>query len=178
MASFETFLWWIFIIFTLICGGFCIEAHYRYKNKNGIDNEYKFSNKYKYFGQPVYDKQNKIHGYELLLREYNQHTNKWQLPRNVVDFPLSKIVSTIQEINPQLKDITNLSLNMTVSQITDFRAEYFFTWVLGTTNIKQLVIELDTNDIRRANIFKRKEILHMFKKLQHPQIKITRWIIE
>ena len=43
MASFENFLWWIFIIFTLICGGFCIEAHYRYKNKNGIDNEYKFS---------------------------------------------------------------------------------------------------------------------------------------
>ena len=72
-----------------------------------------------------------------------------------MDFPLSKIVSTIQEINPQLKDIANLSLNMTVSQITDFRAEYFFTWVLGTTNIKQLVIELDANDIRRANIFKR-----------------------
>ena len=37
MASFENFLWWIFIIFTLICGGFCIEAHYRYKNKNGIE---------------------------------------------------------------------------------------------------------------------------------------------
>ena len=54
MASFENFLWWIFIIFTLICGGFCIEAHYRYKNKNGIDNEYKFSNKYKYFGQVDY----------------------------------------------------------------------------------------------------------------------------
>lgn len=50
---------------------------------------------------------------------------------------------------------------MTVSQITDFRAEYFFTLVLGTTNIKQLVIELDANDIKRANIFKRKEILHM-----------------
>lgn len=173
MASFENFLWWIFIIFTLICGGFCIEAHYRYKNKNGIDNEHKFSNKYKYFGQPVYDKQNKIHGYELLLREYNQHTDKWQLPRNVVDFPLSKIVSTIQEINPQLKDIANLSLNMTVSQITDFRAEYFFTWVLGTTNIKQLVIELDANDIKRANIFKRKEILHILRKLKQLQIKVT-----
>ena len=93
-----------------------------------------------------------------MLREYNQHTNKWQLPRNVVDFPLSKIVSTIQEINPQLNDIANLSLNMTVSQITDFRAEYFFTLVLGTTNIKQLVIELDANDIKRANIFKRPEM--------------------
>lgn len=173
MANFENFLWWIFIIFTLTCGGFCIETHYRYKNKDGIDNEHKFSNKYKYFGQPVYDKQNKIHGYELLLREYNHHTNKWQLPRNVVDFPLSKIVSTIQEINPQLKDIANLSLNMTVSQITDFRAEYFFTWVLGTTNIKQLVIELDANDIRRANIFKRKEILYILRKIKRLQIKVT-----
>ena len=101
------------------------------------------------------------------------HTNKWQLPRNVVDFPLSKIVSTIQEINPQLKDIANLSLNMTVSQITDFRAEYFFTWVLGTTNIKQLVIELDANDIRRANIFKRKEILYILRKIKRLQIKVT-----
>ena len=90
-----------------------------------------------------------------------------------MDFPLSKIVSTIQEINPQLKDIANLSLNMTVSQITDFRAEYFFTWVLGTTNIKQLVIELDANDIRRANIFKRKEILYILRKIKRLQIKVT-----
>lgn len=173
MASFENFLWWIFIVFTLICSGLCIEAHYRYKNKNGIDNEHKFSNKYKYFGQPIYDEQNRIRGYELLLREYDHQTHNWQLPQNVVDFPLSKIVSTIQEINPQLEEIANLSLNMTVSQITDFRSKYFFTWVLGTINVKQLVIELDANDIRCTNIFKRKKLLHIFKKLSHHQIKVT-----
>ena len=37
MNDLKTFLWWVFVIFTLICIFLCIEAHFRYRNKKGID---------------------------------------------------------------------------------------------------------------------------------------------
>lgn len=173
MIIFKSLLWWSFVSFTLICISFCLEAHHRYKNKNGIDNNKEFLNRYEYFGQPVFNKENKIQSYELLLREFNPKTHEWQLPDNVTNFPLSKIINTIQKINPQLEAYSHLSLNMTVSQIIDFRTDYFFTWLFGTTNIKELVIELDAEDIRHTSFAQRRKIFRILKNIKHPQIRVT-----
>lgn len=69
MNNFEIILLSTFIFFSVIC----IQAHYRYKKKVGIDNESSFLNRYEYFGQPVYNQSAEYQGrgYELLLREFN-----------------------------------------------------------------------------------------------------------
>lgn len=174
MNDLKTFLWWVFVIFTLICIFLCIEARFRYRNKKGIDEEQGFSSKYKYLGQPIYNQQDVIQGYELLLREFNQQENKWQLPKNVSNFPLSKIVYSIREIEPQITDsIKVLALNMTVSQITDFRANYFFKWVRGIINRQQLSVELDAQDICKSSLIRRKKTILLLKGIDHSHIKIT-----
>lgn len=174
MTDLKILLWWIFVWFTVICIGFCIGAYFRYRPKTGIDDEHDFVNKYEYFGQPIYDREGKLHGYELLLREFNQRKKCWQLPKDVADFPLSKVVYTIRQIDPQIiNSIQMLALNMTVSQIADFRADYFFKWVRGVINNQQLTIEIDAADIRRASPFKRWRMRSLLKKLDHTVVKVT-----
>lgn len=174
MSDLKTFLWWIFIIFTFSCCLLCIEARIRYRNKKGIDRDQEFSNKYEYFGQPLYNHHNKIEGYELLLRELDPRTHRWQLPNDVNNFPLSKIVWTVQKIDPQIiTNINFLALNMTVSQISDFRAAYFFKWILGVVNHQQLSIEIDANDLCQANLLQRRRVLTVLKGIEHSHIKIT-----
>ena len=46
----------VFIIFTIICILFCIEAYFRYRQKTGIDEDKNYTNNYKYFVQKIYDK--------------------------------------------------------------------------------------------------------------------------
>lgn len=174
MSNLKTFLWWIFIIFTVMCCLLCVEARIRYRNKRGIDKDREFANKYAYFGQPIYDSQKELQGYELLLREFNDKTNRWQLPRNVDNFPLSKIVYTVQKISPQvIAEIKILALNMTVSQLIDFRAAYFFKWILGIIDHQQLSIEIDASNLRQATFFQRRKTLAVLKNLDHSHIKIT-----
>lgn len=174
MTDLKIFLWWIFITFTIICILFCIAAHLRYRNKKGIDQDNGFSSHYKYFGQPIYDQQHKLRGYELLLREFDTHQNKWQLPKNVANFPLSKMVYTLRQIDPQIiESIQVLALNMTVSQITDFRANYFFRWVLSVINKQQLSVEIDARDICKATFFQQRRMFAVLKGLNHDHIKIT-----
>lgn len=174
MNDLKIFFWWVFIIFTLSCCLLCVEARIRYRNKKGIDQDQGFSNKYKYFGQPIYNHQQKIQGYELLLREFDSQTQRWQLPSNVNNFPLSKIVHTVQKIDPKIiANIKFLSLNMTVSQISDFRAAYFFKWLLGVINHHQLLIEIDATDLCQANFVQRYRVLKILKQIDHPHIKIT-----
>ncbi|MBB1079516.1 EAL domain-containing protein [Limosilactobacillus sp. STM2_1] len=174
MADLRFLLWWVFVIFTIICLIFCIEATIRYRYKRGIDKEDEFAQRYKYFGQPIYDHYQKIQGYELLLREFDSVQKQWRLPRNVNNFPLSKMVLTIRQIDPQIiNSIKILALNMTVSQITDFRASYFFQWVLGLINNRQLSIEIDARDIQQASFIQRRKLHRLLRKLDHPHIKIT-----
>ena len=174
MTDLKIFLWWVFVIFTIICILFCIEARLRYRNKKGIDQDHSFASKYKYFGQPIYDQHGQLRGYELLLREFNHGQNKWQLPKNIDHFPLSKMVYTIRQIDPQItSSIRVLALNMTVSQLTDFRANYFFKWVLGVINKQQLFIEIDAHDIRTAGIIQQRRMLAVLKRLNHDHVKVT-----
>lgn len=169
-------LWTTFIFFTLLCLVLCIQAHYRYKKKTGIDNDDAFLKRYEYFGQPVYN-QNEHHSgrsYELLLREFNTANQRWQLPQNVANFPLSKIVQTIQHIDfDEVQPLRKLALNMTVSQIVDYHANYFFTWVLGIVDVQQLVVEIDMNDINKLGWIKRHQFRHSLKKLQRTQVQIA-----
>lgn len=173
MIDLRLFLLSVFLFFTLICLLLCIEAHFRYQNKVGIDQDKGFSRQYEYFGQPVYNQDHTIIGYELLLREYDQHQQKWRLPRNVIDFPLSKVVNTIEKIDPQiLKSIQSLALNMTVSQLLDFRSTYFFQWVLSVIHQRQLIVEIDAANIRQSGFLRRRFLIHLLKTLNHDQIKI------
>lgn len=174
MTDLKILLWWIFVWFTVICIDFCIGAYFRYRPKTGIDDEKNFSNRYEYFGQPIYDHEGKLHGYELLLREFNQRKQRWQLPKDVANFPLSKVVYTIWQIDPAIiGSIQILALNMTVSQITDFRAAYFFKWVRGVINNQQLTIECDAADIRRSSPLKRWRMRSLLKRLDHTAVKVT-----
>lgn len=174
MNDLKIFLLWVFVIFTIICVGFCIEAYFRYRPKTGIDSEQEFGSRYEYFGQPIYDDHGKIHSYELLLREFNHQTKRWQLPHNVMNFPLSKIIYTIRKIDPQMMEsIQLLGLNMTVSQVTDFRAAYFFKWVRGIIGNQQLSVEIDAVDIQHASMFERLKMRALLKKIDHTDVKVT-----
>ena len=62
---------------------------------------------------------------------------------------------------------------MTVSQISDFRAAYFFKWILGVVNHHQLIIEIDASDLCQANFIQRHKVLKVLKQIDHPHIKIT-----
>lgn len=174
MIDLKIFLGWVFVLFTLVCVFFCIEAHFRYRNKTGIDKDRGFLNNYKYLGQPVYDSQGKLRGYELLLREFNLQLNKWELPKNVDNFPLNLIIFTIKKLRPQLTGtIKTLGLNMTVSQLIDFRAPYFFRWVISIINRQHLTVEIDAQDICRSGPLQQRKMLSVLKGLDHSSTKIT-----
>lgn len=174
MADLAHFLFLVWLIFTVICILICLEAHYRYQNKRGIDQEREFTNQYAYFGQSIHNVAGKKIGFELLLREYNQQTQRWQLPQNVVNFPLSKMVHTIHQIDPAITaNLEILALNMTVSQLTDFRAVYFFKWVLGIINQQQLTVEIDAKDLLSAPRYQQRHLQRLLKTLDHHQIQVA-----
>lgn len=174
MSELSIFLWNVFLIFTVVCLLLCIEAHFRYQNRRGIDEEAGFTNhQYGYFGQPIYN-HHSLSGYELLLREYNQQTQQWQLPEDVIHFPLNRVVNTIQQIDPQItSSISVLAINMTVNQVTDFRAHYFFRWVLGVIGRTDLTVEISAKDIIASGFWRRRQLLHVLKQLDPEQTKIT-----
>lgn len=174
MADLRIFLWRIFVGFTLLCLAFCVEACLRYRHKRGIDDEAGFSKRYEYFGQPVRDQKDQLYGYELLLREFNRQTRQWQLPHNVVDFPLSKMVTTIQHYADKLAEpIHTLALNMTVSQLIDFRSRYFFSWVQGLIGDTHLTVEIGAEDIVKAGFFRRRQLLRVLRAMQGSKISFT-----
>lgn len=174
MTNLIAFLFFIFIIFTLICIFFCIEAHFRYQNHAGIANENSFTQHYKYFGQPIYQHDQRLIGYELLLRQYNSQSKQWQLPENIEKFPLNWVVAVIREIDPKaISQIETLALNMTVSQLIDPRANYFFNWLLGTINHQRIIIELNASEIVHVGIIKRYRLLKTLKKFDRSHIKVA-----
>lgn len=174
MNDLKTFLFWTFVIFTVVCIFFCIEATIRYQSKVGIDDEHGFGSKYEYFGQPICNNKGKLYGYELLLREFDQQDKRWRLPVGVANFPLSKAVYTIRQIDPQIIDnIHLLAINMTVNQITDFRAAYFISWVRGVINNQQLMIEIDAADLRQASPLQRHRVRRLLKGVDRQAVKVS-----
>lgn len=174
MNDLKIFLWSVFLIFTLICVAFCIEAHLRYHNRRGIDEDKDFSGEYQYFVQTISNRHGAVIGYELLLRELDAATQQWRLPNDVVHFPLSKMVEVIKKLVPRLHPtITLLSMNMTVRQLTDFRADYFLRWVNSLINDQDLVVEIDAHDILTAGLIRRRHLLHFLKNRDRRQVKVT-----
>lgn len=173
MTELAIFLWRVFLVFALVCLAFCVESFLRYRHKRGIDDDHDFHSRYDYFGQPVYNQNDELYGYELLLREFNRQTRQWQLPHDVVDFPLSKMVETIQRDVTRLKKVRVLALNMTVSQLIDFRAEYFFSWVLGLIGDTQLTVEIGADDIMKAGFFRRRQLLRIVRTLRPSTVQFT-----
>lgn len=174
MTELRIFLWWVFVAFTIICLAFCIEAHVRYRTKRGIDDDQGFDSRYEYFGQPVYDQRGKVYGYELLLRAFDSQNHRWYLPTDVIDFPLSRMVYAVSEIDPYITSkIKVLALNMTVNQISDFRAEYFFKWAQGMVGDRRLSVELNDVDICRARSLQRQRMRIVLKRLDHARIQVA-----
>lgn len=164
MANLIRTLTIIFIVFTIICILFCIEAYLRYRRKDGIDKDEKYHSHYQYFVQTIYGKDNQITGYELLLREYS--AGRWQLPNDVRNFPLNLVAEAISDQRAQLEDPAKfVAINMTVSKLLDFRAENFLNWVSGALEGQQLVLELDRSDVLSATFFRRQALLRVLKML-------------
>ena len=152
------------LLVTLVCLLFCLEARLRYQSKRGIDAEADFGGRYKYFVQTIYGKDNQITGYELLLREYS--ADRWQLPNDVRNFPLNLVAEAITDQRAQLQDPTKfVAINMTVSQLLDFRAENFLNWVSGALEGQHIVLELDRSDVLSATFFRRQSLLRVLKML-------------
>lgn len=174
MTDLRNFLWGVFLIFTVICLAVCVEAHFRYKNKRGIDSEKGFSGKYEYFVQAVYNHEQVVSGYELLLREFDQQSKEWRLPRNVAYFPLSKMIYAVQGLMPKLTgEIRSLGLNMTVDQLIDFRAEYFFKWLLGVVEKQQIIVEIDAQNIAQSSFFQRRTMRRLLQIVKLPRVKVA-----
>ena len=166
----------IFLIFTLICIVFCIEAYFRYRRKICIDEDKDYQRNYQYFGQTIYDKNNSLVGYELLICEYNFQENSWQLPNNVENFPLNQAAEAIEKQAKQFDEkIQMLTINMTVSQLIDYRSENFLNWVRGIISDKKIIIELDSRDILNIRWGKRKHLINIMKTLyrKYPDIQIA-----
>lgn len=166
----------IFIVFTIICLLFCIEAYFRYKTKRGIDEDKNFTNKYQYFVQTIYDEDDQLAGYELLLREFNPQTNRWQLPRGVNDFPLNMAAEAVEKQQDQFKGQTRfIAINMMVSQLADYRAENFVNWVMGVLPRKNIVLGLDNADILSSNLFQRLHLIWDLKRIarDYPTVRVS-----
>lgn len=173
MSDLIRFCWWIFIIFTTFSLLLCIEARWRYRRKRGIDDDENFHGRYRYFGQTIRSGQRQVIGYELLLREYDGSTGKWHLPNRVSDFPLSRVVQAVQKVDQQLESQeTTLALNMTSSQLLDFRADHFFNWVVGVVD-DQILIELNAHDLCDCPWWSRLRLKHRLKQIDHRRIKVV-----
>lgn len=169
MNDLVTFFWNIFWVFTLICVALCIEAHFRYQNKRGIDDDSRFPGRYRYFGQSIRDAEHHIVGYELLLREYNPSDQQWQLPKHVTDYPLSQVVQAVKQIDT---NVQTLAINMTTHQLLDFRADRFFNWILGVVN-HQIIIELSAMDLISLNWFQRHQLKRYLQQINHRKVRVV-----
>lgn len=173
MNELAQFFWYIFVVFTVISLLLCVEAHFHYRNKRGIDDDQDFRGHYRYFGQSIRNRHRQIIGYELLLREYDPATKKWRLPKQVDYFPLSRVVHTVQQVEPDLPTtIRTLALNMTKDQLLDFRAERFFNWILGIVN-QHVMIELNANDLITSNWLERIRLLRRLRRIDRRKIKVV-----
>lgn len=169
MNDLATFFWNIFLVFTVICVALCIEAHFRYQNKRGIDDDSRFPGHYRYFGQSIRNDDHQIVGYELLLREFNDQDQQWQLPKHVTDYPLSQVVQAVKQIDTT---VPTLAINMTTNQLLDFRADRFFNWILGVVD-HQIIIELSAADLLTLNYFQRRQLQAYLLRIQHHQVRVV-----
>lgn len=168
MADLKQLLFWCFAVFTLVCLALMVEAHFRYRNRTGIDKDQDFQGRYRYFVQSIYDEQHKIIGYELLLRSYNAQEKKWELPKHVDQFPLSLAAQVMIKMVNRAENVNFLAINMTISQLSDFRAERFFNWVLGNLDSQRLEVELNADRIVGLNFWQRlklRRIMHKFSSI-------------
>lgn len=173
MTKFELILLITWLLFTLVCLLFCLEARLRYQSKRGIDAEADFGGRYKYFVQTIYANEQPV-GYELLLREVDPTTGKWHLPANVAAFPLSMVIAAVEEVPPRLTEQTKqLGLNLTVTQLTDFRAGYFFSWLLGVTGRVEIDIEIGAQELLAANPVQRWVIRRLMTSQRGKRLKFT-----
>ena len=87
---------------------------------------------------------------------------------------MSKIIETIQRMD--LNDgqtLRSLALNMTVSQMVDYHADYFFTWVLGIVDVQKLIVEINKDDILSTNYVQQLKLRRTLKKLSQSKIYVA-----
>lgn len=176
MARLINILTIIFIVFTIICILFCFEAYFRYRRKVGIDEDKNYTNNYRYFVQTIYDEEGVLRAYELLLREYDPQSKSWRLPKGVDNFPLNRVAEAVEKQRHQFADdVKLLTINMTVSQLADYRAGNFLNWVMGVLPENTIVLEFDSKDVLNSNWWRRWHLIRDLKVLarDYPNIQVT-----
>ena len=101
---------------------------------------------------------------------------QWQLPKDVNNFPLNLVAEAVEKQHHQFADdVGMLTINMTVSQLADYRAGNFLNWVMGVLPNKIIVLELDINDVLNSNLWRRRRLMKDLEILarNYPNIQVT-----
>lgn len=142
-SAWELFKIWLLL--TLLALSCCGVGWWYYRQRQGIDIGDDHNVQYRYHVQAIYDQAQTMVGYELLLRSFDQSSQRWQLPQRVATFPLTQMVAQLQRLQACLKPTVKIiALNLTVAQVADFRALQFVQWsqsIIGPQ--RQLVLEID-----------------------------------
>ncbi|MFT9190986.1 MAG: hypothetical protein ABF470_08345 [Liquorilactobacillus sp.] len=133
----------IFAIYEII-----ISFYLKYK-KHGIVYDKEREKKYAYFVQAEVDKQNKLVGYECLLRAYDSEEEQWTLPEHLGTFSLQETITLLNEMFKKDESFSGfVALNVTLEQLTDLRFTYFVNWAQSKVSPAKLQIEISiTNNL-------------------------------
>lgn len=173
MRSLAILLWWIFVVFTILSILACIESWIHYHRKPGIDTGDDQNGRYRYFVQSIRDRQSHVVGYALLLREYDEQSKQWHLPERVADFPLSRVISVIQDLKPYLKSAdTFITLNVTATQVLDFRISRFIGWAQDVLPDQRLVFEISVSEFLQSGYTKRRRLNQQLKEITSQGVSI------
>lgn len=123
-----------------------------YRRRTEFEVEARNLREYRYFIQPFFRSDESRIGCELIFREFDHQTKKWVTPYNIKHFPLDRLIIAVKDIQSLMPgDSNSISINMTVSQCVDYRAEYFFKWVIGILDNQKLNVEINANELMHLN---------------------------
>lgn len=134
------FLLW-FTLITLVAFIIIIIFYYWYSKKSS--NNYLENKEFKlrYFIQKQVDHNNKVIGYECLLRQQNEDAT-WSLPQKLDSLPLQRVVFLLEDTFKSLpKEPITLSINLEYNQIVSRDFQYFVRWAISKIEPMHLSIE-------------------------------------
>ena len=100
----------------------------------------------KFFGQPQFDINSHILGYELLLRKLNQ-TGEWVVPDRPNYLTLNQFLSLFKVAIQEIPAGQNISINLSAEQLMNASFEPFIKSLISQTTNHQLAIEISFADL-------------------------------
>ncbi|WP_268913660.1 EAL domain-containing protein [Lentilactobacillus sp. SPB1-3] len=102
--------------------------------------------KLKFFGQPQFDNQGKLLGYELLLREMNE-SGQWQVPWRPNLLTLKQFLDLMREAVRSIPKGQDVAVNLSKEQLLNPSFEPFIKSVISINPDHQVVIETDLSNL-------------------------------